>query len=1053
MISTLYKRTQGVSGGVLLAVSADFYTITNVEITQHTVSVEIQNKADNDTWSLTGVYGPQGDSEKIQFLAEIKDVKQRRLPKWTIMGDFNLIFRAEDKNNSRINRRLMGSFKSVLDELELKEIKLHGRKFTWSSETTYWVQLNGFLEVVQQSWSKPIVSRDPVRALHIKLARLGKALKAWNNRRVCEMKNAALVAQEVISFLDQAQENRQLTETELALRRMAKQRILGLAALRKIKIRQRARLIGIRVGDANTKLFHLRANGRRRKNFIPSLRVGDRHYTAHQDKAQILHSHFSMLLGSVQPRQETLNWGYLQLQAHDLQHLDDPLTEQEVHRALLDTPQEKAPGPDGFIGMFYKKCWHIIKADLMKALKDVFSLRSRHWNLLNSANISLIPKHDEPQQPQDYRPISLTHSVAKLLSKVLANRLAPHLDTLISKSQSAFIKGRNIHDNFQYVRGAIKHFHSSKTPMLFIKLDIAKAFDSVRWEYLLELMQQLGFGQKWRDLISYLWASTTSRILLNGALGHPIQHRRGLRQGDPLSPMLFILAMDPIQRILDRATQQGLLTPIGRDPIKIRTSLYADDAALFVRPIQQDLENLQRILDHFGAATGLKTNIQKTSIHKIRCENIDVEHMLQQFGGQIGTFPRKFLGLPLHYGRQRRTDEQVLIDKIGGKLAGWKGRLLTRAGRLTLVQSVLGAIPTYHMTVFNLSKWAVKKIDRLCRSFLWKGSDDARGGHCLVNWRRVNRSKALGGLGIKDLQRFNRALRIKWLWTKWKDPDRPWAGFKVNCTEAELDLFRACTQLWLQGLAPKQIAPSCFNLAWRKNITVAKALQGNTWMRGFRRMTTDQELRQFVKLWRDIQNVHLSPQSDSITWRLSLTGEYTAKSAYDAQFFGSYSAYQWEKIWKAKVEPKCRFFMWLLLQQKILTSDKILRRGGQANPICQLCRTEQESALHMVANCSFAKLICSQVAQRMNLLLPVLQQPATRIKQWWLQMIGREPDADKARYREQAVIYLVWNLWKERCRRLFDNKALNIAELAALVEQNVISFNLAHVDSSNDNPA
>jgi hypothetical protein len=128
--------------------------------------------------------------------------------------------------------------------------------------------------------------------------------------------------------------------------------------------------------------------------------------------------------------------------------------------------------------------------------------------------------------------------------------------------------------------------------MIFLKLDIAKAFDSVRWEYMLEVMQHLGFGQRWRDLICLLWANTSSRILLNGIPGRPIKHRRGLRQGDPLSPMLIILTMDPLQKLLDRATDHGLLSPVGADPIKMRISLYADDAALFVRPTVQDLTNV-----------------------------------------------------------------------------------------------------------------------------------------------------------------------------------------------------------------------------------------------------------------------------------------------------------------------------------------------------------------------------------------------------------------------------------------------------------------------------
>jgi hypothetical protein len=101
--------------------------------------------------------------------------------------------------------------------------------------------------------------------------------------------------------------------------------------------------------------------------------------------------------------------------------------------------------------------------------------------------------------------------VAKLLGKIFANRLAPHLDHLVSNCQSAFIKERNIQDNFQYVQGAVNHFHCSKTPMLLLKLDIAKAFDNVRWEYKLEVMAQLGFSQRWRDVLALIWSSTTSR--------------------------------------------------------------------------------------------------------------------------------------------------------------------------------------------------------------------------------------------------------------------------------------------------------------------------------------------------------------------------------------------------------------------------------------------------------------------------------------------------------------------------------------------------------------
>lgn len=186
---------------------------------------------------------------------------------------------------------------------------------------------------------------------------------------------------------------------------------------------------------------------------------------------------------------------------------------------------------------------------------------------------------------------------------------------------------------------------------------------------MLEIMQRFGFGQRWRDLISVIWSKSTSRVLLNGRTGRPIQRRRGLRQGDPLSPMLFILAMDPLQKALQKATEQGLLRPIGADPIRIRTSLYDDDAALFIRPQMQDLNNLQQILKAFGEATGLQTNISNSELYGINY-SVNGTDLAESFQGKLCQFPCKYLGLPLHLGRLKRENEQVLVDKVGAKLQG-----------------------------------------------------------------------------------------------------------------------------------------------------------------------------------------------------------------------------------------------------------------------------------------------------------------------------------------------------------------------------------------------
>jgi hypothetical protein len=151
------------------------------------------------------------------------------------------------------------------------------------------------------------------------------------------------------------------------------------------------------------------------------------------------------------------------------------------------------------------------------------------------------------------------HSFAKLITKILANRLAKRLNELVSPIQSAFIKGRFIQDNFMLVQQTARLFHQQKLPRLLLKLDITKAFDSVSWPFLIEVMQQIGFGHIWRDIVCGLLASSTTQVLLNGSPGERLALRRGLWQGDPLSPMLFILVMDVLGFLFAKAEEAGLL--------------------------------------------------------------------------------------------------------------------------------------------------------------------------------------------------------------------------------------------------------------------------------------------------------------------------------------------------------------------------------------------------------------------------------------------------------------------------------------------------------------
>jgi mannosylglycoprotein endo-beta-mannosidase len=230
-----------------------------------------------------------------------------------------------------------------------------------------------------------------------------------------------------------------------------------------------------------------------------------------------------------------------------------------------------------------------------------------------------LPKKEGTEEIIDYRPISLIHPIAKIIAKMLASRLGPLMDNLVSNAQNAFIKKRSIHDNFLYVKNLATRLHKSKTPTLLFKLDIRKAFDNVLWDFLMDLLQKRGFPSRFRNWIIALLTTSSSRILLNGVAGQPIRHGRGLRQGDPLSPLLFVIAIDPLAQILEKATSLGLLHKIRGRHAKIRTSLYADDAAVFLAPIKEDIQNLASILLDFGEVTGLCTNFQKSSVTPIRC--------------------------------------------------------------------------------------------------------------------------------------------------------------------------------------------------------------------------------------------------------------------------------------------------------------------------------------------------------------------------------------------------------------------------------------------------
>jgi len=342
-----------------------------------------------------------------------------------------------------------------------------------------------------------------------------------------------------------------------------------------------------------------------------------------------------------------------------------------------------------------------------------------------------------------------------------------------------------------------------------------------------------------------MFASASSQVLLNGIPSPPITHGRGLRQGDPLSPLLFILAIDPLQRLLHLATEAGILSRISRDCTRLRVSMYADDAVIFLKPVKEEVMALNHLLQLFGEVTGLKTNVQKSSIVPIRCERLDLDDILADFPAVRARFPIKYLGLPLSARCLRKVDILPLADKAAAKLSGWRGRHLTQAGKVTLTKSILSSQPVYLLTALSTTKKVLQSVDKLRKKFLWAGDDVLTGGKCKVNWQTVNRPLNLGGAGVLDLEKFARALRLRWLWQEWATPDKPWVGMGTPCNETDKLLFAASTTLvigdgtkisfwnsaWAGCCRPRDLAPDVFVISKPKNRSLKEALNGHMWIR------------------------------------------------------------------------------------------------------------------------------------------------------------------------------------------------------------------------------
>jgi hypothetical protein len=231
--------------------------------------------------------------------------------------------------------------------------------------------------------------------------------------------------------------------------------------------------------------------------------------------------------------------------------------------------------------------------------------------------------------------------------------------------------------------------------------------------------------------------------------------------------------MDALQAVLQWAVDNEL-TGLSLHQRVPRASICADDAVIFFQPKRPDCEVVHEILKLFGDSSGLHINLSKSTITCIRCTDEQAQEVSSFFHCQLAQFPIRYLGLPLTTGRLRRVNLWPLIDRFSDKLPGWIPKLLNPGGRLILTRSVLMALPLDFLAVLEIPVWALKIIQRRCRTFVWRGELDINGDHCLLTWSKVCMPLQYGGLGILILKFFSCALRCRWPWLRWSSTPKPW---------------------------------------------------------------------------------------------------------------------------------------------------------------------------------------------------------------------------------------------------------------------------------------
>ncbi|XP_026400452.1 uncharacterized protein LOC113296360 [Papaver somniferum] len=523
-------------------------------------------------------------------------------------------------------------------------------------------------------------------------------------------------------------------------------------------LRQKARNKWLLEGASNSSFLHNSIRIRRGNNTISEL-VDDAGNTITDGDQLCQHvvSYYENKFNGVEMpvEDQIFYYDHLSITLEEQQRMDSLLTVEDIQKAVFDLGADSALAPDGFSGCFHRHCWEIIQHDLFVAILFCWQHKFTPSGD-NSSLIILLAKVRGANSFRNFRPIGLSNFFFKIFTKILTTRLGSVLEKLVSEEQVAFMKERNIHENISLASEMVNELHiKSKDGDLGMKLDISQAFDTVSWSF---------------------WFGGFFKI------------NRGLRQGDTLSSLIFVLIEDVLSRNISKLFKEKKMSPmVTRNGISPTHLFFANDIMIFCKGNMKSVRNLVSLLEQYHHVSGQTVCRQKSKIYYDGGPLSRRRTIFDFLGMSLASFPDCYLGVQIMPGAVRYRHICTVIDKIKNQLAVWKGKMLSFHDRVVLVKIVIASYFIHNMEVYKWPLKFIQQCERVIQNFIWSG-DSGISRAFVVGFDKVCSPLSEGGLGLTRLSVMNKALVAKLLWNI-KRSHKKWARFleaKYTCRDGRV---------------------------------------------------------------------------------------------------------------------------------------------------------------------------------------------------------------------------------------------------------------------------